>query len=93
MKKATLLGVLLLALVCGISFAQGPGRQRFRSERENRTRQDNSAEWAKAQAELKKKYPEKIIPFSGERATSSDHRIPQNIITSSWTIEEKRKSK
>ena len=40
-----------------------------------------------------KKYPEKIIPFSGERATSSDHRIPQNIITSSWTIEEKRKSK
>ena len=51
MKKATLLGVLLLALVCGISFAQGPGRQRFRSERENRTRQDNSAVLAEVLAQ------------------------------------------
>ena len=70
MKKATLLGVLLLALVCGISFAQGPGRQRFRSERENRTRQDNSAEWAKAQAELKKKYPEKFKEIEKLQATN-----------------------
>ena len=60
MKKATILAVLLLASACSMLHAQGPGRQRFRGGEENGTHQDNSAEWAKIQAELKGKYPEKF---------------------------------
>lgn len=70
MKRVTMLAVLLLAFVCGISFAQGPGRQRFRSGGEERTRQDNSAEWAKVQAELRKKYPEKFKEIEKLQATN-----------------------
>ena len=50
---------MLLVFACGVLSAQGPGRQRSRRGGDTRMQQDSSEEWAKAQAELKKKYPEK----------------------------------
>ena len=70
MKKATILAVLLLASACSMLHAQGPGRQRFRGGEENGTHQDNSAEWAKIQAELKGKYPEKFKEIEKLQATN-----------------------
>ena len=50
---------MLLVFACGVLSAQGPGRQRSRRGGDTRMQQDSSEEWAKAQAELTKKYPEK----------------------------------
>ena len=59
MKRTTILAVMLFVFACGVLSAQGPGRQRPRRGGDARMQQDSSAEWAKAQAELRKRYPEK----------------------------------
>lgn len=61
---------MLLVFACGVLSAQGPGRQRSRRGGDTRMQQDSSEEWAKAQAELKKKYPEKYKEIEKLQATN-----------------------
>lgn len=70
MKRTITAAVMLLVFACGVLSAQGPGRQRSRRGGDTRMQQDSSAEWAKAQAELKKKYPEKYKEIEKLQATN-----------------------
>ena len=70
MKRTIIAAAMLLVFACGVLSAQGPGRQRSRRGGDTRMQQDSSEEWAKAQAELKKKYPEKYKEIEKLQATN-----------------------
>ena len=70
MKRTIIAAAMLLVFACGVLSAQGPGRQRSRRGGDTRMQQDSSEEWAKAQAELKKKYPEKYKEIDKLQATN-----------------------
>ena len=70
MKRTIIAAAMLLVFACEVLSAQGPGRQRSRRGGDTRMQQDSSEEWAKAQAELKKKYPEKYKEIEKLQATN-----------------------
>ncbi len=70
MKRTTILAVAVFVFTCGMLSAQGPGWRHSQRGGDGRERQSNLAEWAEAQAELKKKYPEKYKEIEKLQATN-----------------------